>query len=74
MNEVEQLKQLNKNEKRFLSCRVCAFCEMSLDREGSGAIFDKCDEETRIKRRTDALKTYKPRKRCQGKRYYQYTF
>ena len=52
---------MTKGEKRFLSRRVCAWCEHRLDWPGCGAIFERCTPEQQEKRRTDALKTYKPR-------------
>ena len=61
MDENQQLKALSKNEKAFLSRRICAWCDTPLDRLGCSAIWDKCDEATRITRRRKCLKTYKPR-------------
>lgn len=54
--------KLTKNEKRFLSRLVCVWCEHRLDRDGCGAIWEKCSQESRDSRREQALKTYKPRK------------
>jgi len=66
MNEKEQLKRLTRNEKKFLSRRVCALCEHPLDREGCSAIYGHCSEETRLRRREKCLATYKPRKKVQN--------
>ena len=63
MTSEDQLKELTKNEKRFLSKRLCAWCEMPLNRIECGALFGECSDETRVTRRNNCLKTYKPRKR-----------
>lgn len=52
---------LTKNEKQYLARRSCAWCEMPLDRNECGAIYEQCSIETRQKRRTDCLSHYKPR-------------
>jgi len=62
MDEKEHLKSLSKNEKRFLSNFVCAWCGHRLDRVGCSAIYGPCDNQTRINRRTKALNGYRPRK------------
>jgi len=49
-------------EKRFLSRRVCYWCEMPLDREQCGSPFEQCAPEVREDRRRRCLETYKPRK------------
>lgn len=54
---------LTKNQRRFLSRRVCALCDMPLDRDGCGAIFQQCSEQVRKDRRERCLATYKPRTR-----------
>jgi hypothetical protein len=61
MTDTEQLAQLTKNQRRFLSRRVCAFCELPLHRAGCGAVYYKCPMEARIARREDCLKAYRPR-------------
>ena len=55
------MRDLTKKEKRFLSRRICGWCEQSLDRDWCAAIWEKCSEETRAKRVEDCLQTYKPR-------------
>lgn len=52
---------LTKNERRYLSRRACAWCDMPLNREGCGAIYERCSEETRKARRKKCLAEYKPR-------------
>lgn len=52
---------MTRNEKKFLSRRICSWCDQSLDKDWCAAIFEKCPDETRIKRREDCLKTYRPR-------------
>jgi hypothetical protein len=59
--EVGGLFTFTKLEKRYLSRRVCAWCEMPLDREGCAAIYDECPPEVRLRRRLDCLSHYRPR-------------
>ena len=48
-------------ERKWLSCRVCGWCEISLLAKGCGSIMgDGCDM---VAKRTAALATYKPRPR-----------
>lgn len=63
VNERDQLSSLSKNEKRFLARRVCALCDMPLNRKGCSGIYYQCSAETRIQRRINCLKTYRSRKR-----------
>jgi len=64
MKETEQIAALSKNQRRFLSHRICGWCEQPLNRAGCGAIFGGiCDEDFRAGRRGECLATYKPRKR-----------
>ena len=60
--ECQQLAELTTNAKRYLSRRVCAWCELPLHRPYCGAIYTECTPETRIKRRDNCLEFYKPRK------------
>lgn len=60
--EREQLAALDKYQRRYLSRRVCALCEHRLDHVGCGACLGPpCDEATRVFRRAQCLKQYKPR-------------
>jgi hypothetical protein len=61
----EQLKRLNKLERRFLSRRCCAGCDHPLDRTGCGTYggMPPCTWRGRLRRRRNCLKTYKPRQR-----------
>ncbi len=56
-----QLSNLSKNARIYLSKRGCMACEKSLDKIGCGSFYEACSEQTRIKRRADCLKEYKPR-------------
>lgn len=61
----DELRKLTKHEKRFLSRRICALCEIPLSRDCCGAIFHgaNCTPDSRTKRREACLATYKPRER-----------
>ena len=53
---------LTKNERRYLSRRVCGLCEMPIDRDNCGSIYGPpCSEEVRRDRRARCLSEYKPR-------------
>jgi hypothetical protein len=55
---------VTKNERRYLSGRVCMLCDMPLDRENCGSIYGPpCSEEVRNARRAKCLAGYKPRSR-----------
>lgn len=61
-SEREQLAALDKHQRRYLSRRLCAWCELPLDRAGCGNRFgDECPEVTRVRRRARCLSEYKPR-------------
>jgi hypothetical protein len=57
---------LTKLQKRFLSRRICAWCDHRLDWPGCSAIYSKCSPAEQEKRRRAALKTYKPRLKQEG--------
>lgn len=59
--EREQLGNLDRYQKRYLSRRVCGLCELPLDRVGCGAVYEACSEVTRLRRRRLCLKKYRPR-------------
>ena len=61
MDEIEHLKTLTKNEKRYLSKFECAWCDQPLNRVGCSAVYSHCSDQTRIDRRKKCLKKYKPR-------------
>lgn len=52
---------LTANQRRYLARHICAWCDQRLDRSGCGAIYEKCGEDAREKRRMDCLKAYRPR-------------
>lgn len=52
---------MTKNEKRFLSRHVCAWCQHRLDVDGCSALYEKCTPEQQAKRREKCLEAYKPR-------------
>jgi hypothetical protein len=55
---------MTRNEKLYLSRRVCALCEQRLDRSSCGAIWPpRCTEEQMEACRQAALRCYRPRKR-----------
>lgn len=54
---------LTKGEKKYLSRRVCAWCEHRLDWDSCGAIYEQCSATLRAKRIVECLKNYKPRAR-----------
>jgi hypothetical protein len=54
---------MTRAEKRFLSRRICAWCDQPLDKDWCSAIWEKCSPEIRAKRREDCLRTRKPTKR-----------
>lgn len=56
--------RLSEAQRRFLSRRVCALCEIPLHRDICGAVYGRhlCTQAVRDKRRADCLATYKPRR------------
>lgn len=56
-------RKLTRFERRYLSRRICSFCDMPLDRESCGAIYEACPRKVREKRRADCLAQYRARKR-----------
>lgn len=54
-------RMLTKNERRRLGRYACGWCDMPLDHEGCGALYERCSEETRRARRERCLSEYKPR-------------
>jgi hypothetical protein len=54
---------MTKGERRFLSRRVCGWCEMPLHRDSCQALYDPCSSETIALRRRRCLETYRPRSR-----------
>jgi hypothetical protein len=61
MTEKEFFSSLSKGEKRYLARFECAWCGHGLSYTGCSAIYESCTEETRIQKRKDCLKNYKPR-------------
>lgn len=60
--EKAQLAELDKYQRRYLSRRMCALCDHSLDQPGCGACMGPaCPEEVRIERRMRCLAAYRPR-------------
>lgn len=55
------IEKLTPGQRRYLSKFACMWCDHSLDKPGCSAIYEKCSEQTRAKRREDCLKEYKPR-------------
>ena len=53
---------LSRNEKQYLSRRICSWCENPLDRPSCGAIYEKCSVENRMTRLEKCLADYKPRR------------
>jgi hypothetical protein len=43
------------SEKRYLRGFACMLCDQRLDKDVCGAIWTRCDAETRAKRRADCL-------------------
>ena len=60
-NVRRDMSSLTKGQINRLKRYACGFCELRLDRKGCGAIYEKCPEEVRQKRRDDCLSKYKPR-------------
>ena len=60
---IERGEKLTKGQRRYLSRRACAWCDMPLDMDGCGAIYEKCSEQSRAERQANCLKNYKPRSR-----------
>jgi len=56
-----KLADCTKQEKRYLHRFVCGLCGFRLDRESCGAIFERCSQQARDKRRADCLQHYKSR-------------
>lgn len=56
-----QLSILSKNARIYLSKRGCMACEKPLNQKGCGSFYEACSEQTRIERRKNCLKKYKPR-------------
>jgi hypothetical protein len=66
VTEKEYLVSLSKKERAFLSRRSCSLCSLPLNKIGCSAIYretgDYCTPTSRINRRKECLKTYKPRR------------
>jgi hypothetical protein len=57
-----QLDKLTKLARQFLGRRICAACDMPLDRTGCGSyMMPSCPWQGRWKRRRRCLQAYKPR-------------
>jgi hypothetical protein len=52
---------LTKLQKRYLSRRICGFCDMRLDQDGCGALWGGCSPDEQERRRQNCLSHYKPR-------------
>jgi hypothetical protein len=55
------LQSLTANQRRYLSKRECAWCEMPLNRPSCGAIGEECPPNKRIYKAKLCLQGYKPR-------------
>jgi len=54
-------RDFTRNERRYLSRFVCAWCEQKLSSDDCSAVYERCTEAKRDKRRRACLKLYKPR-------------
>jgi hypothetical protein len=53
---------VTRNQRQYLSRRVCGLCEMPLHRDSCGSIYGPpCTKEFLAERRSKCLKEYKPR-------------
>jgi len=50
-----------RNERRYLSYRICGLCELPLHRDYCGASYGKCTAEQMDTRRRKCLQEYRPR-------------
>ncbi len=59
------LDSLDKYQRRFVSRRICGWCEVGLDHAGCGTFFAAedgvCSQNSRVRRLEKLLATYKPR-------------
>jgi hypothetical protein len=62
------LSQFTKGQRRYLSRRVCGWCELPLHRDWCGSIYgnESCTEEAREQRARKCLEGYKPRSAAPG--------
>ena len=66
MSQVIDRKTLTMGQRNRLKRYICSWCEHRLDHAINccGAIWEKCDDEVRLKKINECLAEYKPRSRA----------